>query len=373
MRKGRGHLTDDRGLSGGGGGSRITTSIKISVNDCKCAIKIPLFFNAFSRKCKLGVIVVKHIRGIVRGQNCGMGSKGKAGENPAFFIPARWGHFVPLPHPTLQTVKATRNPAMKCNLLSFLFSHDRSESRYLFTVIPLYSVIIMLFPVGPFSSPLHSSPLPLDRVRKAPRHPFFRGLYNILTPNYKNPHPSFSGYPLLSGVIPRPWGQVWNGCGTYRGGAAQRGRPFFRHTPAWYGGRGVSRNCMYGTHPHPTQRGTLIHPTSTLPPSSLCPSPLLPSLSPLPWPSCSSLLSVCLPLPSPLHPSCLSPSPSQRPTRTTTPPVPLGSVCGTPSPPGQKKRPGIPPRPFRIIPASPPRTQQRRPSPAQSGDPLLHR
>lgn len=143
-----------------------------------------------------------------------------------FFMPVRWGHFVPLPHPTLQTVKATHNPAMKRNLLPFPFSHDRSGSRYLFAVIPFYSVIIMLFPVGPFSSPLHSSPLLPDRARKAHRHPFFRSLYNILTPNYKNPHPSFPGYPLLSGVIPRPWGQVWNVYGTYRGGRRRKARPF---------------------------------------------------------------------------------------------------------------------------------------------------
>lgn len=155
------------------------------------------------------------------------------------------------------------------------------------------------------------------------------------------------------------------------GGAAAEGPPFFRGTMLGRGVGGGTPDTYHRNTPPPTRAGGLVasHPL----PSCCLLSLLLPSLSSLLRPSCPSLLSVCLPLPSPLCPPCLSPSHAQRPTRTSTHPGPLGSVRGTPSPPGQKKRPGITPRPFRIIPASPPRTQQRRPSPAQSGDPLLHR
>ena len=92
-------------MNGGGGGSRITTSIKTGVNDCKPILKIPLFFNNFSRKCKLGVIVVKRIRGIVRGQNRGKGSKGKTGETLLFLYPSDGAILSLSPLLTLQSVK----------------------------------------------------------------------------------------------------------------------------------------------------------------------------------------------------------------------------------------------------------------------------
>lgn len=100
-----------------------------------------------------------------------------------------------------------------------------------------------------------------------------------MTPNCKNPHPFFSGYPLLSGVIPRPWGQVWNGCGTYRGGGGAGPAVFPAHPCLVRGEGGYTENHIPYTHPHPSPPGSSLPPTPS-PPAVSCLSCCRPLLSP---------------------------------------------------------------------------------------------